>query len=190
MQPAAESGGVRDQALTLPRPGGTRAARGLPGPPFGANLLREALDVASTAALEAGEAIRRFYRDSYTIKEKGGDNPLTDADLARNEILLGRLTSHFPEFGWLSEESVDDAERLEREAVWIVDPLDGTKEFTLGIPEFVVSVGLVVKGRAVLGVLYNPITEELFAGAEGLGVTFNRVATRVSTHATLDGEVP
>jgi myo-inositol-1(or 4)-monophosphatase len=150
-------------------------------------MLHQALDVATAAALEAGAAIRRFYRDSYTIKEKGGDNPLTDADLASNDILLARLRGAFPEHGWLSEESVDDPGRLGQRAVWIVDPLDGTKEFTLGIPEFVVSVGMVVDGRAVLGVLYNPITDELFAGAEGQGVTFNRGIAGVSAHPALDG---
>jgi myo-inositol-1(or 4)-monophosphatase len=121
------------------------------------------------------------------VKDKGEDNPLTDADLASDRILHDRLRSAFPDFGWLSEESVDDAERLERSAVWIVDPLDGTKEFTLGIPEFVVSVGLSVDGEAVLGVLYNPIKDELFAGIVGEGATFDGSPCRVTAHTGLTG---
>ena len=70
---------------------------------------------------------------------------------------------------------------------WIVDPLDGTKEFTLGIPEFVVSIGLVVEGRAVLGVLYNPIKEELFSGVVGSGAALNGDPIRVSAHSDLMG---
>jgi myo-inositol-1(or 4)-monophosphatase len=146
-----------------------------------------ALQVAIDAALRAGAAIRGFYKDAYTVKDKGEDNPLTDADLASNELLTEALRGAFPDYGWLSEESVDDPVRLEKRLAWIVDPLDGTKEFTLGIPEFVVSIGLVEEGRAVLGVLYNPIQDELFAGVVGQGATFNGAACRVSSHAELQG---
>jgi myo-inositol-1(or 4)-monophosphatase len=150
-------------------------------------MLDRALLAAVDAAREAGAAIRGYYKDASTVKLKGEDNPLTDADLASDRILSDRLRSAFPDFGWFSEESVDDASRLSAEHVWIVDPLDGTKEFTLGVPEFVVSVGLVVRGQATLGVLYNPIQEELFAGYIGKGVTFNGEPVRVSTHQGLDG---
>ncbi|MES2639109.1 MAG: 3'(2'),5'-bisphosphate nucleotidase CysQ [Myxococcota bacterium] len=146
-----------------------------------------ALRTAVDAAREAGEAIRGFYKDRTILLDKGGDNPLTEADLAADAILAERLRGAFPDFGWLSEESVDDPARLSAESAWIVDPLDGTKEFTLGIPEFVVSIGLVVKGSPVLGVLYNPIREELFAGIVGEGATFNGAPCRVSNHAGLQG---
>jgi len=150
-------------------------------------MLDRALDVAVAAAREAGAAIRGYYKDAYTVKEKGEDNPLTDADLASDRILSDRLRGAFPDFGWFSEEQVDDASRLRSREVWIVDPLDGTKEFTLGIPEFVVSIGLVVEGEAVLGVLYNPIADELFAGHARAGVSFNGAPVRVSSHVGLDG---
>ena len=71
--------------------------------------------------------------------------------------------------------------------MWIVDPLDGTKEFTLGIPEFVVSVGLVIDGRAVMGVLYNPIKEQLFEGIVGQGATLNGEPIQVTAHPELQG---
>lgn len=149
--------------------------------------MQELLQIAVDAAREAGAAIRGFYKDHYTVKDKGEDNPLTDADLAANRILELRLRDRFPEYGWLSEESVDDPVRLDRDWAWIVDPLDGTKEFTLGIPEFVVSIGLVHRGAPVLGVLYNPIHDELFAGVVGRGATFNGQPCTVSAHADLQG---
>jgi myo-inositol-1(or 4)-monophosphatase len=149
--------------------------------------LDHALEVAITAAEAAGKAVRGFYKDSYTVKEKGEDNPLTDADLASNAILEEHLRGAFPDFGWLSEESADTTERLEKNAVWIIDPVDGTKEFTLGIPEFVVSIGLVVAGTPVLGVLYNPIQNQLFTGLVGKGAWYNGESCRVSVHGGLEG---
>jgi myo-inositol-1(or 4)-monophosphatase len=149
-------------------------------------VLEEALAVAVAAAREAGASVRGFYKDRVVLKEKGEDNPLTEADLASNAILDARLRAAFPEHGWLSEESVDDPARLGRQYAWIVDPLDGTKEFTLGIPEFVVSIGLVHQGRAVLGVLYNPIAEELWAGVVGGGCTLNGAPCTASPHVGLD----
>lgn len=149
--------------------------------------MEKTLAIAVAAAKDAGAAVRGYYKDVYTVKEKGVDNPLTDADLASNAILDDRLRRAFPEHGWLSEESVDDPARLGREFAWIVDPLDGTKEFTLGIPEFVVSIGLVRDGLAVLGVLYNPIADELWAGFVGGGCTLNGAPCRASAHPALDG---
>jgi len=150
-------------------------------------MLERALEVAREAALEAGAAIHSFYKDEYTVRDKGEDNPLTDADLAADAILEKRLRGAFPEFGWLSEETADTPDRLTKSHVWIVDPLDGTREFTLGIPEFVVSIGLVVDGRAVLGVLYNPIKEQLFTGIVGQGATLNGEPIQVTPHETLQG---
>lgn len=150
-------------------------------------LADRAFAEALIAAREAGAAIRGYYKDAYTVKEKGEDNPLTDADLASDRLISDRLRRGFPEFGWLSEESADDADRCARDWAWIVDPLDGTKEFTLGIPEFVVSIGLVYRGAPVLGVLYNPIQEQLIAGVVGRGATFNGAPCAVSGHAGLSG---
>jgi myo-inositol-1(or 4)-monophosphatase len=144
-------------------------------------------DLAVLAAQEAGAAIRGFYKDSYTIRDKGEDNPVTDADLAANAILEKRLRGAFPEAGWLSEESVDDEARLACAGCWIVDPLDGTREFTMGIPQFCVSVAFVLRGEAVVGVLYNPIAEELFSGIVGVGAWFNGKPVQVTRHSELNG---
>jgi myo-inositol-1(or 4)-monophosphatase len=150
-------------------------------------MLEHALNVAREAALEAGAAIRGFYQDEYTVRDKGEDNPVTDADLAADKILETRIRGAFPDHGWLSEETADTPERLTKSHVWIIDPLDGTREFTMGIPEFVVSVGLVVDGQAVLGVLYNPIKEQLFTGIVGKGAHLNGEPITVTPHGVLKG---
>lgn len=150
-------------------------------------MLEQALRVATDAVKEAGAIVAGFYKDEYTVREKGEDNPLTDADLASDALLKERLLGAFPDTGWLSEETVDDGSRLAHSHVWIVDPLDGTKEFTKGIDEFVVSVALVIDGAATLGVLYNPIRQQLFSGAVGLGCWYNGAPCRVTDRAALKG---
>ncbi|MBI9046939.1 MAG: 3'(2'),5'-bisphosphate nucleotidase CysQ [Anaerolineaceae bacterium] len=116
--------------------------------------------------LEAGNRIRNWYHISPDIEIKLDGSPLTAADRDVDEFLKKGLNNLFPEAGWLSEETVDSPERLEKEWVWVVDPLDGTKEFTMHIPEVSVSIGLVYKQKVVFGAVYNPIT-----GEGGLGST-------------------
>jgi myo-inositol-1(or 4)-monophosphatase len=147
--------------------------------------LQIAHDAAVAAALEAGAAIRGYYKDEYTVRDKGQDNPVTDADLAADKILENHLKDRFPDTGWLSEETKDDPTRVERGYCWIVDPLDGTREFTLGIPEFCVSVALIQGDKAVVGVLYNPITEELFSGIVGVGAWYKGEPTKTTAHDSL-----
>jgi len=150
-------------------------------------MLDKAHQIAVNAAKEAGRIVRSYFQDSYQVTLKGEDNPLTDADLASNRVLFERLQGEFPNFGWLSEETRDDGTRLDRREVWIVDPLDGTLEFTKGIPEFVVSIGLVIEGRPALGVLYNPIRDELYSGIVGVGAWYNGAMAVVSQHSQLQG---
>jgi myo-inositol-1(or 4)-monophosphatase len=152
-----------------------------------ASSIDRCLNEAIAAATEAGAAIRGFYKDAYTVKDKGQDNPLTDADLAADAIIERHLRDTHPDWGWLSEETGDDGSRVGKPVAWIVDPLDGTKEFTLGIPEFVVSIALVVDERPLIGVLYNPIQEQLFAGVVGRGATLNGAPIHVSDHRVLQG---
>jgi myo-inositol-1(or 4)-monophosphatase len=147
--------------------------------------MQQALAVAIDAAQAAGRAIRDLYGRDITITQKGESGPVTEADLASNACIHGILRQAFPNDGWLSEETVDRPDRLAKSRVWIVDPLDGTWEFTTGVPEFVVSIGLVVDGVAVLGVLYNPITEETFSGCRGEGAWLNGVPMVVSPTADL-----
>ena len=94
---------------------------------------------------------------------KGGRELVSEADLLAAELLHEALTAAFPDDGWLSEEHRDTADRLARERVWVVDPIDGTREYLQGVPEYAISVGLAVRGRPALGVVHNPATGELHA---------------------------
>ena len=138
------------------------------------------LKLAINASLKAGEIIMQYYCDDYEIKEKGYHNPVTTADKEADSYLKSTLMSARPQYGWLSEETVDSKNRLNKEKVWIVDPLDGTKEFIEGVPQFVVSIALVEKGIPIIGVLHNPVTKETFHAAKGEGAYLNQGQYRCS----------
>jgi myo-inositol-1(or 4)-monophosphatase len=145
------------------------------------------LETAEHAAREAGAIIMGYFGKEYVIEEKSKNNPVTTADLEANkkiqEILLGR----YPEDGWLSEESKDDLKRLKAPRVWVIDPIDGTKEFIEKVPQFAVSIGLVVGGRAKVGVVYNPAQDKFYKAAKGLGASLNGRPIHVSTRASVEG---
>ena len=135
--------------------------------------MRSELEIAIKAAKKAGDIILKYYKSKYEIRDKSYHNPVTTADKEADETIKKILMNNFPDYGWLSEETVDSSERLLKEKVWVVDPLDGTKEFIEGIPNFVVSIGLVKEGNPILGVLYNPVTKELFSASKGEGAFLN-----------------
>lgn len=149
--------------------------------------LQQALEVARRVTLEAGAAIMDYFKDDYEVAEKGHDNPVTTADLAADRILKEGVLGAFPEDGWLSEETVDDPVRLERRRVWVVDPVDGTKEFIMGLREFAVSVALVVEGEVVLGLVHNPGTQEMFYALLGEGAYLNDAPVCVTGRMGVDG---
>lgn len=126
------------------------------------------IDAVTEIVRAAGAAIEKIRAQGFEVEDKGKDDPVTRADRAADEILKGGLLDLYP-CGWLSEESADDPTRLDETFVWIVDPLDGTKEFVLGIPEYSVSVSLVNNGSAVVGVVHNPVTGETFVAQRGTG---------------------
>jgi len=131
------------------------------------------LNLAVRASKEAGAIIMEYYKADYEIHDKGYHNPVTTADHAADSLLKEMLTESCPDYGWLSEETVDSPDRLSKERVWVVDPLDGTKEFIEGVPQFVVSIAIVENGEPVVGVLYNPVTKDTFAAAKGEGAFLN-----------------
>ncbi len=144
------------------------------------------LELAKKAALAAGKILRKHYhRGGYEVGSKGRDNPVTQADLEADHALREFLHTPFPQYGWLSEETADSAARLKCSRVWIVDPLDGTKEFIKGIPEFVVAIALVEDGEPVLGVTYNPIQREMVWGARGFGCHLNTRPATVSRNRSI-----
>jgi len=121
------------------------------------------------------------------VKYKSEHDPVTEAD-RRVDKLLRRLLLREGE-GWLSEETVDDGSRLEKRRVWVVDPLDGTHEYTAGIPEYAVSIGLVEDGRAVAGGICNPATGEMILGSLETGVTLNGKPVRSRVCSRLNDAV-
>jgi myo-inositol-1(or 4)-monophosphatase len=138
------------------------------------------------AALEASHPVfARFTPGAIETEYKIGHDPVTEADRALDAVLRKELLREGE--GWLSEESVDDPIRLKHSRVWVVDPLDGTREFVKGIPEFCCSIGFVENGRPVAGGIYNPATNETFLGSVGSGVTYNGKPAQPSQRKTLDG---
>ena len=126
------------------------------------------VDLIVEAALEAGKIALGFFRQSPEVWWKNGDqSPVSAADFAANESLAATLRSARPDYGWLSEETDDDADRLSHQTVFVVDPIDGTRGFLAGSDLWCVSVAVVTDGRPVAGVLYAPSLDELFVATAG-----------------------
>ncbi len=124
---------------------------------------------AVAAAQAAGTVIRAVYETKYRVDYKHNDSPVTVADRQANHRIHQIVHHAFPHDGWLSEETTDSPDRLSKRRVWVVDPLDGTREFIDKIPEFAVSIGLVEDGRPLLGVIYYPALDELLWAARDQG---------------------
>ena len=137
---------------------------------------------------EAGALAMRFYMTDHKQWSKAHDNtPVTEADIAVNDLLHARLGGARPDYGWLSEETEDDSSRLTQPLVWVVDPIDGTRAFAKGRPHFVISVALVEDGRPVLGVLFNPATDEFYEARLGGGAFLNGKPIHVSGCSAIEG---
>ena len=128
----------------------------------------DVLDRIGTALDRAEEVLRDFTAGETAANWKSAGDPVTEADLRVDRVL--RETLPRAGEGWLSEETADTPDRLGRERTWIVDPLDGTREFVEGVPEWCVAVGLVVAGAPVAGGILNPATGQRLVGAVGRGV--------------------
>jgi myo-inositol-1(or 4)-monophosphatase len=140
-------------------------------------------------ALDAAVAVlSQFASGKVNADRKASDRSLvTEADRSVNRVLHECLLRD--QEGWLSEESTDDLERLKKHRVWVVDPLDGTREFVDGIPEWSISVGMVEGGRAIAGGVCNPATGEMFLGSKETGVTYNGKQAHASEKERLEGAV-
>ncbi|MGH9543931.1 MAG: 3'(2'),5'-bisphosphate nucleotidase CysQ [Terriglobales bacterium] len=140
------------------------------------------------SALEpARQVFARFTLGAIEAEYKAGHDPVTEVDKTVDAVLRDQLLRD--DEGWLSEESVDDLSRLEKKRVWIVDPLDGTREFVAGIPEFCVSVAMVEDGIPVAGGICNPATQEVFLGSLDSGVTYNGKPARASQRTSLEDAI-
>ncbi len=147
----------------------------------------EILERIHSALQSARTVFERFTPGEIEAEYKSGHDPVTEADKAVDTVLRKELLRAGE--GWLSEESVDDLSRLSAKNVWVVDPLDGTREFVEGIPEFCVSIAMVEEGRPIAGGICNPATDELFLGSLDLGLTYNERPAQASQQKSLEGAV-
>lgn len=139
------------------------------------------------AAREAGQIALGYFKRDPKVWTKGANSPVTEADLAANHALHATLTAARPDYGWLSEESADTPDRLDRRRLFVVDPIDGTRGFIDGNPDWCVSVAMVEDGAAVAAALFVPAREELFEATAGGGARLNGEAIRVSDRQALEG---
>jgi myo-inositol-1(or 4)-monophosphatase len=125
------------------------------------------LALLTDAAREAGRIALRYWRRNPQVWDKGGEHgPVTEADLAVNDMLKARLLAARPDHGWLSEETPDDPARLSRECVFIIDPIDGTRAFIAGEETFAHSLALARNGKVVAGVVFLPALDRIYVASE------------------------
>lgn len=122
---------------------------------------------------EAGELARAMFCTSLRTWTKGVSSPVSEADIAVNDLIENKLRAATPDYGWLSEESADDPSRLDKQRVWIVDPIDGTRGYIAGRDDWCVSVALVERASPLLAAVFAPATDEFFLAARGQGTTRN-----------------
>ena len=164
----------------------------MPNQPFVDELPRSssgqtALSVCETAARRAGALVMERFRSDVEVSLKGRANVVTDADLASERLILDYVGAEYPEFGILSEESAPVAGSSPY--TWVVDPIDGTRNFAEGIPHFCVVVAIAAGGDVVAGVTYDPVRDEMFAAQRGHGATLNGEPMRVSDRQQIDEAV-
>ncbi len=141
----------------------------------------------SDAAREAGEIARKYWREDPQVWDKGGDDPVSEADLAVDTHLKDRLLSARPEYGWVSEETEDDRARLTAERVFIVDPIDGTRAFVAGEKTWAHSLAIAEAGRVVAACVFLPARDKLYLARKGRGTTLNDETVRSTTKAGVEG---
>jgi myo-inositol-1(or 4)-monophosphatase len=138
------------------------------------------------AVREAGALALSLFRTDVRNWTKGASSPVSDADIAANDLLEKRLRSATPDYGWLSEESADDPSRLGKQLVWIVDPIDGTRGYLAGKEDWCVSVALVENEAPLLAAVFAPASDEFFFAARGQGATCNGMKLHATSGIELD----
>ncbi|RIA47390.1 3'(2'),5'-bisphosphate nucleotidase CysQ [Dichotomicrobium thermohalophilum] len=149
--------------------------------------LSEDYDLLRRAVRDAGATALTYFRRDTPVYHKGDGSEVTDADLAVDAQLHAELRTPRPAYGWLSEETIDETERLDARRVWIVDPIDGTRAFIQDRDQWVISAALVEDGEPVAAAVYNPARDELFAAFSGHGAELNGKPAQVSPRHDLHG---
>jgi len=135
---------------------------------------------------EAGRLAHSMFRTELRNWTKGASSPVSEADIAVNDLIEGKLRSATPDYGWLSEESADDPSRLGKQLTWIVDPIDGTRAYLAGRDDWCVSVALVEEASPLLAAVFAPVTDEFFFAARGQGASCNDRSLCAASGDTLD----
>lgn len=143
------------------------------------------LAVGVEAALAAGRLQRTFFRSDFAIRKKGPIDLVTEADVAVEQDIRARLARHFPTHTVLGEEAAQSAPDGASRYRWIVDPIDGTTNFAHGLALFCVSIALEIDGRVEVGVIYEPIGDELFTAERGEGARLNGTRIHVTRESSL-----
>ena len=144
------------------------------------------LDLIVQAAQEAGALALTLRERGLTTTYKPGNSPVTAADLAVDALIKDRLLGARPDYGWLSEETADDPARLDKETLFIVDPIDGTRSYMAGKPWWVVSIAVVRGGEPVAGAIFAPTQGELYAASLGGGASLNGARIAASQRTQLE----
>jgi myo-inositol-1(or 4)-monophosphatase len=147
------------------------------------------LDFAIQTAREAGRVLAEKFGRALRVSNKGDIDLVTEADIASERLIVERIRSYHPRHAILTEESGDVVALgdVDSEYKWIIDPLDGTTNYAHGYPCFCVSIALEHEGRVVVGVVYDPTRDELFAAERGQGATLNGRSLRVSETSDMNG---
>ncbi|HEV7260036.1 MAG TPA: 3'(2'),5'-bisphosphate nucleotidase CysQ [Bosea sp. (in: a-proteobacteria)] len=160
-------------------------------PPRPLPIAPDLLRAVRESCLEAGELAFDLFRPGEKTAArtwaKSGGSPVTEADIGVDTFLRIRLSALLPEAAWLSEETVDDAQRLSRRFVWVVDPIDGTRAYMSGSPDWAVCVALLDEGEPILGVVHAPACEATYTTLRGGGAQKNGIGIAASPATELDG---
>ncbi|MEO1038529.1 MAG: 3'(2'),5'-bisphosphate nucleotidase CysQ [Pseudomonadota bacterium] len=139
------------------------------------------------AARKAGALALGFQKRGLRVWYKAPGDPVSEADLAVDNLLRETLTGARPDYGWLSEETADDLDRLSRQRTFVVDPIDGTRAFVKGRAEFVVSIAVVEDGAPIAAAVYDPSADQLYDAARGAGAHKNGAPIAVSPAPSIAG---
>lgn len=143
--------------------------------------------IAMEVAKEAGTVLKKYFDQGFIVEAKAVNDVVTIADFESEKIILDKLKKHFPDHSIFAEESGDHNPNAEYK--WIVDPLDGTRNFAAGCPFFAVSIALSYKNETILGVVYNPMVDELYFAQNGEGAFLNDKKIKVSDKTNLNDAI-
>ena len=137
-------------------------------------MWEEQLEAAIEAGVKAIKGILEIYNTDFSVEIKDDNSPVTLADKNADKVIREYLHKKYPTYAFLTEESTDDLSRLDNDFVWIVDPVDGTKDFVAKDGGFTTNIALAYKHEAVVGVVVVPLTGEVYFAAKGMGAFYRK----------------